>query len=141
MTTFLARLPKARPARFERVRCNLARHIWARHRYGLKLCLALVPNNHPWSVMVRSANEDLTELTDTTLWPRNPATGKPDVDLRLRHGRSMWRSLWITALVVFLTLDVMSRKIPGPLGPLTGADEAIRIFDRLQAALSAFVGA
>jgi hypothetical protein len=109
--------------------------------YGFRLCCFIVPRDHPWSIMVRSAYEDVANLTETTLYPRSPETGTPDADRHLKHGRALWRSAWMTPLAIYLALDVMSRKIPGPLGPFTGADEAIRIFDRLQAALSAFVGA
>jgi hypothetical protein len=140
MTTFLARLPMATPARFERVRCALARHLYTRRRVVHAISVWLVPKNHPWSVLIRSSNEDIVALTETTLWPRNPTTGKPDVNMGLKHGRAMWRSLVTTALITYLVLDSLSRYVPGPMSYFT-VDDQVRIFHRLEAALSAFVGA
>jgi hypothetical protein len=141
MTTFLARLPKAKPAPLERIRCAIARHLFRKRLYGFKLCVFLVPRDHPWSVVVRSAYEDVSELTDTTLWPRDPRTGTPSVDRHLKHGRGIVRSIWVTPLVVWVTLDVLSARIPGPIGPLTDLDDRIRVLQRLEEGFSAFLGA
>ena len=140
MTTFLARLPKARPARFERIRCAIARHLFTRRRLVYAVCIWLVPRDHPWSVVLRSANEDIVELTETTLWPRNPRTGTPDVHYRLKHTRAMWRSLLATILTAYVFLDSISTRVPGPMSHFT-LDDQVRIFERLREGVSAFFGA
>jgi hypothetical protein len=141
MTTFLARLPRAKPAPLERIRCAIARHVFRRRMYGYRLCVLLVPRDHPWSVVVRSAYEDVSELTDLTLWPRDPETGTPSVDRGLKHGRRIWRGAWMTPLTIWLVLDVMSTHVPGPIGPFTDLDEDIRVLTRFSEAVSAFFGA
>lgn len=94
-----------------------------------RLGLWITPDNHPYKKFAESTREDFINFTEAVLVPRS---GAP---LTIPH-----KLITLTyALSAWMTLDLLSRHVPGPLGPLTNVDETIRIFDRIQSAANGFI--
>lgn len=121
-----------KPARFERIRLAIARDIFCRRTYILRLSLWLVPRDHPWNLVTQSTLDDWREMTYATLRPRVDGQVQPELNKPI-NGHKGFTALWVViiGLVAYSVLDTLSRMIPGPAGDLTGLDERIRIFERI----------
>lgn len=95
------------------------------------MAIALVPKNHPFRRYAQSTADDFGEFTDAILIPRGKAP--------LSDRAPAYYTWIVRGVFIWLILDTVSRHVPGPIGQFTGTDEAIRLFDRIANAASAFV--
>lgn len=128
-----------RPARLERIRCALARDLFRNHLLSTRITLALIPKHHPFRLLVSSAIADLSELTTTTLRPRNEAG---DVKGKPSHRPLLVRAFSPVFAVKlglgYILLSATSMRVPDG-GLFGGLDEQIRVITRLEQALNAFL--
>lgn len=123
-------------SRFEWLRTTLARKLMLRHTYIANTAIWLVPDDHPWKALAKSAREDFRCVTHVGLRPRR--NGQIEVglaDLETMDDRSIRaRKIAGAAVGAWLTLDLLSYRVPGPLSPLP-IDDAIRLFSRIASVL------
>jgi hypothetical protein len=93
-----------RAARFERVRCAVARLLFRTSIAATEVSTATAPPGHPWRLLTKSTLDDLAELATTALRPR-AADGTPEPKIRRTH--------WKLALATYLVLSQFILFLPG----------------------------
>jgi len=105
-----------RPARFERVRCALARTLFRSTLTAADASASVAPRNHPWRLLSKSAVEDLSCVTTATLTPRTAGNPAPIPRLE-RRGRIRLKWALASYLLVAQFLPILPAVVLIPDGP------------------------